>query len=195
MVNKSGEVFSSVTESNGVYQPIYEIKDLEGAVYEISASEDIYTTDGTLRAKKGQVVDTITTKSNESVESKALYLGKYSVKEIKAPEGMVLNDKIHNIELTYEGQNIEITETSTSFYNERQKAEIELKKVLEKDNEYGIGGNGEIKNVVFGLFADEDVVAEDKTIIPKDGLIEIVSVSDKGIATCKTDIPFRKVLF
>jgi len=163
---------------------------LEGAVYEISASEDIYTTDGTLRAKKGEVVDTITTQADKGVESKALYLGKYSVKEIKASEGMVLNKKNYNVELVYAGQNVEITETSISFYNERQKAEIELNKRMEQDKEYNIGNNKEILSVTF-----EDIVAEDGKIIPENGLIEIVHVGENGKAICKTDIPFRKILY
>lgn len=83
-ITKTGEVFSSVVESNGVYQPIYENENLEGVVYEIIANEDIYTQDGTLRAKKGEVVDTITTKKKNGATSKPLYLGKYEVLEKQA---------------------------------------------------------------------------------------------------------------
>ena len=97
-VSKSGEVFSSVFENNGLYQPIFAVSGLEGAVYEITAAEDIYTLDGTLRASKGEVVDTITTGADGTAKSKELYLGKYEVKEITAPFGMVLNDEIHSVE-------------------------------------------------------------------------------------------------
>lgn len=55
-VSKSGEVFSSVNEAGGLYQPAYAVRGLEGAVYEITAAEDIYTLDGTLRASKGEVL-------------------------------------------------------------------------------------------------------------------------------------------
>lgn len=48
-VSKTGEVFSSVTENEGVYQPVYEVQGLPGAVFEITALEDVYTLDGTLR--------------------------------------------------------------------------------------------------------------------------------------------------
>ena len=102
-VSKSGEVFSSVFENNGLYQPIFAVSGLEGAVYEITAAEDIYTLDGTLRASKGEVVDTITTGADGTAKSKELYLGKYEVKEITAPFGMVLNDEIHSVELVYAG--------------------------------------------------------------------------------------------
>ncbi|MFR0862704.1 MAG: SpaA isopeptide-forming pilin-related protein [Pseudoruminococcus massiliensis] len=92
-VSKSGEIFSSVSENNGLYQPVYAVGGLEGAVYEITAAEDIVTLDGTLRASKGEVVDTVTTGTDGTVTSKELYLGKYEVKEITAPSGMVLNGK------------------------------------------------------------------------------------------------------
>ena len=120
---------------------------LEGAVYEVRAAEDISTPDGTLRCSKGEVVDTITTSSDGFVKSKELYLGKYEVKEITAPYGMVVSGETHTVELTYAGQNISVTETSTSFYNERQKVQVSLVKAIEKDKTFGIGDNGEIKNI------------------------------------------------
>lgn len=125
-VSKSGEVFSSVNEAGGLYQPVYAVRGLEGAVYEITAAEDIYTLDGTLRASKGEVVDTVTTGADGTAVSKELYLGKYEVKEITAPFGMVLNEEIHAVELVYAGQNVAVTETAASFYNERQRVEIDL---------------------------------------------------------------------
>ena len=189
-VSKSGEVFTSVSENNGMYQPVFAVQGLEGAVYEITAAEDIYTLDGTLRASKGEVVDTITTGTDGTAKSKELYLGKYEVKEITAPYGMVLNDEIHAVELVYAGQNIAVTETETSFYNERQRVEIDLVKSLEIDEAYGVGNNGEIFDVTFGLFARADRTAADGTVIPADGLIEIISLDENGKGTVNSDLPF-----
>ena len=197
MVEKTGEVFSGVNvsgseDSDVIYQPVYEVAGLEGAVYEVRAAEDISTPDGTLRYSKGEVVDTITTSSNGFVKSKELYLGKYEVKEITAPYGMVVSGETHTVELTYAGQNISVTETSTSFYNERQKVQVSLAKAIEKDKTFGIGDNGEIKNISFGLYATEDIVSASGTVIPADGLIEIVSVNENGTAVMKSDLPFGK---
>ena len=194
-VEKTGEVFygvnvSGTEDTDVIYQPIYEIAGLEGAVYEIRAAEDIYTPDGTLRYSKGEVVDTITTTFDGFVTSKELYLGKYEVQEIEAPFGMVLNDEIHSVELVYAGQNVAVTETSTSFYNERQKVEISLEKSLEVNEIFGIGNNGEIKNISFGLYAAEDITSVSGTVIPADGLIEIVTLDENGKAVLKTDLPF-----
>lgn len=89
-----------------MYQPVYEIKGLAGAVYEITAAEDIVTLDGTTRYTKGEVVDTITTAADGTAESCELYLGKYQISEITAPFGMVLNSEKVDVELVYAGQEI-----------------------------------------------------------------------------------------
>ena len=188
-VSKSGEVFSSVTEAGGMYQPVFAVGSLEGAVYEITAAEDIYTLDGTLRASKGEVVDTITTGADGTATSKELYLGSYEVKEITAPYGMVLNEEIHSVELVYAGQEVAVTETSTSFYNERQKVEIDLTKSLEVDEDYGVGNNGEIFDVSFGLYAAEELTAADGTTIPVDGLIEVITLDENGHGKAVSDLP------
>ena len=189
-ISKSGEVFSSVTEADGIYQPVFAVKGLAGAVYEITAAEDIITPDGTLRYAAGEVVDTVTTDETGLAESKALYLGKYEVREVTAPTGYVLNTEVHTAELVYAGQEVEITETAADFCNKRQKAAVSLDKVLEQDERFGIGTSGELFAVTFGLFATEKLVAADGSIIPTDGLLEIVSVDENGHAVCKTDLPF-----
>jgi len=190
-VSKTGEVFSSVQENEGVYQPVYEVTGLPGAVFEITALEDVYTPDGTLRYSAGEVVGTITTGEDGTAQSQPLYLGKFQVKEIEFPHGMAdTGENITEVELVYAGQEVEITETSASFYNQRQKALVTLDKVLEQDETFGIGMNGEITAVTFGLYAQEDITAADGSIIPADGLLEIVSVDENGQAMCKTDLPF-----
>ena len=189
-ISKSGEVFSSVTETDGIYQPVFAVKGLAGAVYEITAAEDIITPDGTLRYVAGEVVDTVTADETGLAESKPLYLGKFEVREIAAPTGYVLNTEVHTAELVYAGQEVEITETAADFCNERQKAAVSLDKVLEQDERFGIGMSGELSVVTFGLFAAEELTAADGSIIPTDGLLEIVSVDENGHAVCKTDLPF-----
>lgn len=189
-ISKSGEVFSSVTETDGIYQPVFAVKGLAGAVYEITAAEDIITPDGTLRYVAGEVVDTVTADKTGLAESKPLYLGKFEVREIAAPTGYVLNTEVHTAELVYAGQEVEITETAADFCNERQKAAVSLDKVLEQDERFGIGMSGELSAVTFGLFAAEELTAADGSIIPTDGLLEIVSVDENGHAVCKTDLPF-----
>ena len=193
-VEKTGEVFSGVNVSGSedtevIYQPVYETAGLEGAVYEIRVAEDVYTPDGTLRYAKGTVVDTVITDGDGFAKSRELYLGKYEVREITAPYGMVLNGEIHIAELVYAGQNISVTETAASFFNERQRVEIGLVKVLEKNEIFNIGTNGEMKNISFVLFAAEEIVSASGTSIPADGLIEIITLNEDGTAKIKTDLP------
>lgn len=152
---------------------------MSGAVFETYADEDITTPDGTVRYKKDTFVDTITTDKKGTATSKQLYLGKYRVVETVAPYGTVINPEPHTVELTYSGQNEKVTNTSTSFTNDRQKAEINLTKILEQNEKFNIGSNDEILNVSFGLYADEDLKAANGSVIPKDGLLEIITCNEK----------------
>lgn len=192
-IEKTGEVFSSVEIQEGKlqdrYKPIYAESGLEGAEFEIRAAEDIYTPDGTLRYSAGEVVDTLTTSADGTATSTELYLGKYEIVETKAPYGMVLNEEPISVELEYAGQEVAVTGTSVSIYNERQKVLVKLYKDLEKDELFEIGTGDEILNVYFALYASEDLTAADGTIIPKDGLIEIAGVQADGILTFSADLP------
>lgn len=202
-VEKTGEIFSNVTavgggytDENGkditlptIYQPEYSVSGLSGAVFEIYADENITTPDGTIRYTKDTLVDTITTGKKGTATSKQLYLGKYRVVETVAPYGTVINPEPHTVELTYSGQNEKVTNTSTSFTNDRQKVEIDLTKILEQDEKFNIGNNEEILNVSFGLYADEDLKAANGSVIPKDGFLEIITCNEKGKATFTTDLP------
>lgn len=188
-ISKTGEFFSSVVNEGEMYQPVYENSGLEGATYSITALENIYTLDGTQRAAAGEVVDTITTGSDGTATSKELYLGKYVITETQAPFGMTLNTEAQTVELVYAGQEVALTETSASFYNERQKVQISLEKSMETDKLFGIGENGEVTNVTFGLYAAKVLTAADGSTIPVGGLIELVSVGSDGTALCQTDLP------
>lgn len=202
-VEKTGEIFSNVTavgggytDENGndvvlptIYQPEYSVNGLSGSVFEIYADADIKTPDGTVRAKKDELVATLKTNNKGTATSKLLYLCKYRVVETVAPYGTVINPEPHTVELTYSGQNEKVTNTSTSFTNDRQKVEIDLTKILEQDEKFNIGNNDETLNVSFGLYADEDLKASNGTVIPKNGLIEIITCDEKGKSQFTTDIP------
>ena len=194
-VIKTGEVFSKASEENGIYQPVYEMAGLPGTVYEITAAEDIYTPDGTLRYAKGDLVDTITTGSDGIAVSKPLYLGKYFVTEVQSAYGMVLNSEPALVELTYAGEQVSVTNTSVGFVNERQKVIIDLAKTLETDDLFGIGNGDEILSVKFALYAAEDIPAADGSVIPKDGLLEIASCNSDGKITFATDLPVKSKVY
>ena len=191
-ITKQGSAFTSVTQENGTYKPIYSTIGLSDTTFEIIAAEDIVTGDGTIRYKEGDVVQKITTNSEGKAVSNSLYLGKYNVKETVVKEGYILDTKVYPVELKYAGQNTTVTSSSVSITNERQKVSISLTKEMECDNLYEIGIGNEIANVVFGLYAAEQITARDGKTIPKNGLIEKVNVNLDGTAKFNSDLPFGK---
>ena len=194
-VSKEGETFSHVVESGGMYQPQYEVQGQPGAVYDITALEDIVTPDGTIHLKAGELASTLTTGSDGTATSEPLYLGRYQILERSAPDGMVIDPEPKEVVLSYAGQEVEITSASVGFYNERQKVEISLQKLLEQDETFSIGMNEEWKAITFGLFAAEELTAADGTSIPADGLLETTGIDENGNAVFKTDVPCGASLY
>ena len=188
-ITKTGEIFSSVEENKGVYTPKYSVGNLKGAVFEIYAAEDITTLDGTVRYEQGTLVDTVTTDDDGVAKSKELYLGKYTVIEKTAPNGYVHNGTKYDVELTYAGQNVSVTSTDISVYNDRQKVSVSLKKIMANDKTFGIGNNGEITSVRFGIYADEDIKASNGDVIPKDALITFANCDKNGSIVFDCDLP------
>ena len=206
-VQKTGDIFTSVatassayTNENGemivnptTYTPVFADGDLSGTVFQVIAVEDIVTLDGTVRANVGDVVAEITTDENGYAETEPLYLGKYEVREIKAPYGYVLNNEPKDVELTYAGQEFEVRDTvNTAFENEYQGVRISLSKVMENDELFGIYGKDYYTSVRFGLFAAEDITAADGTVIPADGLLSEVSLDENMTAKFDVQIPFGR---
>lgn len=188
-ITKTGEVFSSVEEDNGVYTPKYSVGNLKGAVFEIYAAEDITTLDGTVRYDQGSLVDTITTDDDGVAKSKELYLGKYTVIEKTAPNGYVHNAAKYDAELTYAGQNVSVTSTDLSVYNDRQKVAVSLKKEMDEDKTFNLGKNNEISFVQFGVYANEDIKASNGDVIPKDALITFANCDKNGNISFDCDLP------
>ena len=188
-ITKTGEIFSSVKENNGVYTPKYSVGNLKGAVFEVYAAEDITTLDSTVRYDQGSLVDTITTDDDGVAKSKELYLGKYTVIEKTAPNGYVHNATKYDAELTYAGQNVSVTSTDLSVYNERQKVSVSLKKIMAEDKTFSIGNNGEITSVRFGIYAGEDIKASNGDVIPKDALISFANCDKNGNISFDCDLP------
>ena len=206
-VQKTGDIFAGVNiassayadengnviESPVTYTPVFSESGLANAVFQIIASEDIITADGTVRANAGDIVAEIATDENGYAETDPLYLGKYEIKEIQAPDGYVLNGESQFIELTYAGQEVEIRDTvNAEFFNEYQGVEITLSKLMEQDELFNIGNSDEYTNVRFGLFAAEDLTAADGTVIPADGLISEISLDENMTVKFDVQLPFGK---
>lgn len=180
-VEKKGEVLTKFEDG----QFIYEEKGLVGAKYEIVARENILdpSGDGTVLYEKDKVADTITTNSEGKATSKKLPLGEYYVREVQAPENMVLSNEIKNVSLKYKDQNISIIFADTSFVNQRQKVDLN---VIKKDADNDV----ELQGAEFGLYAKENIVNNNgDVIVDKGKLIETVTSNENGKVHFASDLP------
>lgn len=152
-------VDKQTTKFGDQYNFKYDYTSLAGAKFEFTAREDIKTADGTVHAKKGQVVATATTDENGQIKTPQLYLGKYAAKEVDAPNGYVLNSKPIEFELKYAGQSVEVTSTSLAMTNDFQKLNVTVAKQAEAIKNWNdnkptldkVAANGQ----VFGIFTRE----------------------------------------
>lgn len=180
-VEKRGEVLVDYVDG----EFIYEEQGLANAKYEVFAREDIYdpSNDGTIIYKKGTVVDTITTNSEGKATSKLLPLGEYSVREIAAPEGFVLSNKVENVSLIYKDQNTAVVFDNASFVNERQKVDVT---VIKKDADT----DATLLGAEFGLYAKNDIKNYKGNVVAKAGeLIETATSNIEGKVDFTSDLP------
>ncbi|WP_416327959.1 SpaA isopeptide-forming pilin-related protein [[Clostridium] innocuum] len=188
-VQKLGEVLTSVkTDKMGNKHFAYTEAGIAGAVYEITAAEDILdpSNDGTVLYKKDTVVDTVTTANDGTGASKLLPLGKYKVTEKTAPNGFVLNERSQEVELTYKDQNTSIVFDDSSFTNERQKVELS---VLKEDAETSTPLSG----ALFGLYAKTDIHDAAGTVVVKaDELVCKAASAEDGVAVYDADLPLSE---
>lgn len=183
---KRGEVFSSVEEKEGIYRPLFTEQGLAGVTFDIYAAEDIVV-NGRIVAKENTLLQTLKTDASGSAASNPLYLGKYRLAE-HTPSTMV-DAESAEIEIVYAGQDIEVTSVCAELHNDRQKVKIELDKAWETDDAFQLGLGDEWKGISFGLFAAEDITAADGSVIPQDGLVEVINVNENGHAAFAADLP------
>lgn len=195
-ITKHAEAFTSVksdktNDGTEIFTPIYSDIGLSDVVFGLFAKEDIIV-NGEVKIKKDSKIEELTTDKNGEAVSSMLYLGKYYIKELQAKTGYIKSSEIKDVELVY-NETLNEVSTEISFSNKRQKFEISLLKEMEKDKKANLGGNGEILNVVFGLYAAEEFTAADGKIIPKDALIETGSPDKNGTLKFTADLPQGKV--
>ena len=180
-IEKLGNVLVGFENGNFVYEE----RSLKGMKANIYAKADILdpSNDGTVIYKKGTLVDTIITGADGKATSKELYLGLYEVREITAPDGMVINNTPYTVELKYKDQNTPIVYENVTFKNERQKVKASVVKV-DEDGTTGLSG------AEFELTAKEDILNADNKIIVKAGTVLNTYTSDKdGNIVIDLDLP------
>ena len=188
VIHKSGETLKSFKKDF-----VYEETSLEGAEFEIYAAEDIFTPDHQVDEQgnrhviyaKDTLVKTVTTNKNGETVIKDLPLGKYRVKETKAPAGFVLNPDSQEVSFIYKDQNTPEIEEKLEFSNERQKVELSVEK---QDAETGKA----LKGATFGLYNKEAISSGDKVIVKADTLLQEITSNEKGKAAFTLDLPLGR---
>ena len=188
VIHKSGETLKSFKKDF-----VYEETSLEGAEFEIYAAEDIFTPDHQVDEQgnrhviyaKDTLVKTVTTNKNGEAVIKDLPLGKYRVKETKAPSGFVLNPNSQEVSFIYKDQNTPEIEEKLEFFNERQKVELSVEK---QDAETGKA----LKGATFGLYSKEAISSGDKVIVKADTLLQDITSNEKGKAAFTLDLPLGR---
>lgn len=188
VIHKSGETLKSFKKDF-----VYEETSLEGAEFEIYAAEDIFTPDHQVDEQgnrhviyaKDTLVKTVTTNKNGEAVIKDLPLGKYRVKETKAPAGFVLNPDSQEVSFIYKDQNTPEIEEKLEFSNERQKVELSVEK---QDAETGKA----LKGATFGLYNKEAISSDDKVIVKADTLLQEIPSNEKGKAAFTLDLPLGR---
>ena len=188
VIHKSGETLKSFKKDF-----VYEETSLEGAEFEIYAAEDIFTPDHQVDEQgnrhviyaKDTLVKTVTTDKNGEAVIKDLPLGKYRVKETKAPAGFVLNPDSQEVSFIYKDQNTPEIEEKLEFSNERQKVELSVEK---QDAETGKA----LKGATFGLYNKEAISSGDKVVVKADTLLQEITSNEKGKAAFTLDLPLGR---
>ncbi len=188
VIHKSGETLKSFKKDF-----VYEETSLEGAEFEIYAAEDIFTPDHQVDEQgnrhviyaKDTLVKTVTTNKNGEAVIRDLPLGKYRVKETKAPSGFALNPDSQEVSFIYKDQNTPEIEEKLEFSNERQKVELSVEK---QDAETGKA----LKGATFGLYNKEAISSGDKVIVKADTLLQEITSNEKGKAAFTLDLPLGR---
>lgn len=113
---------------------------LSGAVFEVTALENIVSQNGTVLVNKDQVVATLTTGKDGIAQSPKLYLGRYQVKEVTAPEGYVISNNPKEVVLKASGDETE-AKVSVQFKNKLATAEVTVVKRIKSDDIVWAHGN------------------------------------------------------
>lgn len=196
---KTGQTPIGITTTDSdygiVYEFIYDYEPITGVTYRIEAVEDIVTNDGTVRAKKGEVVATLTTDENGEWQSPELYLGKYQAVEASAPSGYILDTTPISFELKYAGQTVELTSTALTAKNDFQSLDIQLFKNEESISSWS-DNKPKIETVkgnhkVFGIFTREAQNITEEIQVPENALVGYQTVTD-GVATFELQLPQGK---
>lgn len=120
------------------------------AKYGVYAASDIVV-NGDVKYTADTLVDTITTNNGKGL-SNLLYLGRYYLKELTAPEGFNKNNNTYYVTLLYHGQDVSVFTEEIKDYDVPQYGKINITKIDEET------GDLLLAPVRFNIIAAEDII-------------------------------------
>lgn len=176
---------------NTVMRPVFQNGYLAGAVFELRAAEDIVGREGSMFYRKDELIETLTTSKTGSVKSRVLPLGKYSLTEISAPDGYVLDATPHPFTLAAVDQQTALVEVKVSAGNTYLPVRVTLRKQKENllltetadgmihQTVETVPGEG----FVFGLFNRDVIAYGDSQKLPANTLMATGATDSQGNLT------------
>ncbi len=177
-LKKEAEIFKGYdfrqTEYGTLYEPIFEKGILPGVTYRLTAAEDIITNDGTKWYAAGDLVEEFTTTDIEYL-SQLLPLGHYQLQEISTIyDNYIVDDTIYDIYLTAEDEVTPIVLHEAERWNDRHKGTLSFTKELEESP--FIDKEDAARDVIFGLYTAEPIIANGAEVLPADALIAVTGL-------------------
>lgn len=178
--NKTGEIFMQTvtgqTEFGKTESPVWEKSNLLGAEITIYAAQDITIGNHTIY-KADEKIETLES-DLESVLSKKLPVGRYYYLETKTPHGYIKDTSKHYFEVK-DNQINELQTIESTLENKRPTVDIDMTKVLEEQKNFK--NPNAYKDVVFGIFAREDIYNyKGEIAIPHDTMIYTSGINEDG---------------
>ena len=176
---------------NTVMRPVFQNGYLAGAVFELRAAEDIVGREGSVFYRKDELIETLTTSKTGSVKSRVLPLGKYSLTEISAPDGYVLDATPHPFTLAAVDQQTALVEVKVSTGNTYLPVRVTLRKQKENllltetadgmihQTVETVPGEG----FVFGLFNRDVITYGESQKLPANTLMATGATDSQGNLT------------
>ena len=185
VVHKRGAAFANVETVSAfgkwaVNMPVFTEMGIAGAEIEVYATEETRIGDKVYQA--GELIDTLIsgedTEENPSA-SISLPFGTYLLKEVKAPEGYILEEKEIEVVLQPEEPGQEVVLEEYSFINRKATVTPELHKKF-----FGLTDEEAASlyaQVVFGVYAAEDVRGNtDSAVLRENMLVYLIQPGEDG---------------
>ena len=189
IVNKEGKILSSVNiveKISGLLECVfnYITGKLENVTFELYAEENIKNPDGVsenLYNAGEKIGSEKTTDSYGIVKFDNLPLGIYTLKETKTVDGYIISESSKTITITQDEKTKKATSASVTIENEQQSISISINKTN--------GNDSPVANAVYGLYAQEDIVYNDKIVVKENELVKTFITDENGIGKFEGIIP------